>query len=233
MGNRGRDVPPQPDNFLHELDRVTDLLHRSLDDLYEPLGDLARAHLRDCRPHLRAALVLATAMRDGSDDTLPSRRIQLAAALEMLTVALSIHTLLITTRAADQNPNRSVVGSTILAGDFCFSRAAQLAAHTESPAVVDTFSQALKTISEGRLRTLVLDDGSAPGDDEFLLEAGVEASAQLADLSEAAASHAHEVVQWLVHAGDRPVPDHSHALDSGQIARWHAALDWLDGVRVG
>ena len=67
--------------------------------------------------------------------------------LEMLFVAHSIHGLLLT--AVREGMDKSVMGSTILAGDYCFSHSAVLATGTESPQVVAIFAQALKTVSEG------------------------------------------------------------------------------------
>ena len=76
-----------------------------------------------------------------------------------------------------------LLGGTILAGDFCFSQAANLAIKTENPVVVDLFSQALKVTSEGNLRHL-FDDHLPPFSDNLALcRAGAEAGMVLLENS--------------------------------------------------
>lgn len=228
-------VSPLATTYQQELDQVADLLLESLTNLYAPLGDLARAQLRDSQPYVRAAFSLAAAYGDGTqqafDDDLCKRRIFLAAALEMLSVALGIHALLVTI-PADQSPDRSIVGSTILAGDYCFSRAAHLAAQTESPEVVAIFSSTLKSISEGQLRTLVLSDDAHATEESFLLQAAVDAAAQLARLAPPAIAFAQRVATWLVGEGAAPEPSRAGELSTRQVERWDKAIAWLTAHRA-
>ncbi|MGL4648664.1 MAG: hypothetical protein ACRC1H_04595 [Caldilineaceae bacterium] len=236
--------------FTAELEQVGDLLLASLDGLYPPLSSMARAAVRAAAPLRRGALVLAVAMGDGVDagmETLPpdllrERRIVLAAALEMLAVALGIHATLLgqDTTKADHSLDKSIVGSTILTGDYCFSRAAWLAAQTESPVVVDLFAQALKTVSEGMLRAQMQPGGepdvtspapsAASADDELVL-ASVQAAAHLANLSNAAAEVAVGLAPCFGAAAQTPPVQNLAAtlavVSPPQSARWQAALAWL------
>lgn len=167
---------------LQELSaRVAEVARRlqdSLSGLYPPLSNLAQAHCRDVQPYLRAAIVLSAGDAQARDEQTQERLILVAAALEMLSVALSIHRLLLLPNT-DTSLDKALVGSTILTGDYCFSRAAVLAAQTESPVVVDIFSQALKQVSEENLRILFADEINPHGEDEILAEAGVRAAFHL------------------------------------------------------
>ena len=172
-----------PQESAHDLDQELAAVYRKLTDasdaLASPLQQLVRAQIDQAAPYVRAGVVLSAGINEKDTPRLRHRRIQLAAALEMLFVAHNIHGLLLTPYAEEMD--RSVMGSTILAGDYCFSHAAVLAAGTESPPVVAIFAQALKTVSEGNLRHLFeeLDDYDENGE---LFNAGVEAAAILADL---------------------------------------------------
>ena len=59
--------------------------------------------------------------------------------METLRLALGVHTQLLLAESPAAI-DRSLLGSTVLAGDFCFSRAAGLAAKTGSPVIVDLFA---------------------------------------------------------------------------------------------
>ncbi len=230
--------------FSAELEQVGALLAASLDGLYAPLSSLARAAVRRALPLHRAALVLAVACC-GDEPTLPAqeeqmlreRRVLLAAALEMLAVALDIHKRLLDERAApvDHSLDKSVMGSTILTGDYCFGRAAWLASQTQSPVVVDLFAQALKTVSEQLLRTY-LDAGAlagqasgAPGTvDLELATASVHAAAHLAGLTESARNTGLQLAPRFVAAAPEPLDAGGlRTLSAAQQQRWQAALDWL------
>lgn len=165
-----------------ELHDVQALVQESLNGLYSPLSDLARAHVRDVAPPLRAAVVLATGVPTPDTAEARRKRVLLGAALEMLAVALSVHQLLQLLRSEDESPDKSVLGSTILTGDYCFSRAAALAVGSDSPRVVDIFAQALKSVSEAKLRRQFAAAPAAGADDGELLRAGAEAAAEMADL---------------------------------------------------
>lgn len=172
------------DALVAELNEVRALLDESLNDLYSPLLDLARAHLRDMAPYLRAAVVLATGVPAPDTAEARRKRMLLGAALEMLAVALSIHDLLLLERTNDESLDKSLLGSVILTGDYCFSRAAVLAAGTDNPRVVEIFAQALKVLSEGKLRHHFATHPAAQQEtgDAELRRAGAEAAAELSGL---------------------------------------------------
>lgn len=144
-------------NDLHqELEEVKQLLYSVPSDLGPPLRDLVESQLTLLAPHRCAWFVLAAAAYDTQEFGIRSKRISLAAALETLYLALNIHKHLLKEQSSadDSAPERSFIGSMILAGDFCFSRSAEFAANTNEPIVVSIFSDVLATISEGYLRQL-------------------------------------------------------------------------------
>jgi geranylgeranyl pyrophosphate synthase len=140
-----------------ELAAVNELLAEAIGQLYTPLNELAQAQIGRQRPLRRAAVVLAAGISNPDSAMLRQQRLYLASALEMLNVALAIHELLLAgqrTNDADNPNQRSITGSVILTGDYCFTQSAILAARTENVQVVELFSQTLKTISEGILRQI-------------------------------------------------------------------------------
>jgi len=188
------DVAAQKAILRAELAAVEQELQGALADLYTPLADLAQGQFQRARPLLRAALVLAVGIDAPDEERLRQQRLSLAAAQEMLFIALSIHKLLLTHQPeqADEQ-QKTLMGGIILTGDYCFSRSAILAAQTDHVQVVELFSQALKAISEGILRNFfanreALNDGASattpPRYDEHrdLFISGVQAAAVLAAL---------------------------------------------------
>lgn len=178
------------------LEHIGARLLAALDELFPPLSNLAQAHCRDVQPYLRAAIVLTTwralepaALSTDAPTTdaqphrltdVPENALLLGSALEMLSVALSIHRLLLLP-SSDNTLDKALVGSTILTGDYCFSRAASMAAQTESPYVVELFSRALKQVSEESLRGLFGEVATPHGEDAILATAGVRAMCHLAN----------------------------------------------------
>lgn len=169
---------PLYNSFEAEIQEVQNTLLAAADDLTSPLSDLVRAQIRRAQPPICGAVVLTVATprvaaqtETASESDLRRKRILLAAALEMLHIALNVHRLLVNAAINEQQAggeitlDRSFIGSTILAGDYCFSRAAQMAAQTDHPRVVETFALALQTVSEGLLRQQFQqsDGSSAPG----------------------------------------------------------------------
>lgn len=176
--------------FTAEITEVQSTLLVTTTDLTNPLGDLVRGHIKRSQAPICGAVVLAVAITptaDEADSDLRRKRIVLAAALEMLHIALNVHRLLVNAARQEANADsdepldRAFIGSTILAGDYCFSRAAQLAAQTDHPQVVATFSLALQSVSEGLLREQFETNSPAGTYDETrqLLESGALAAAQL------------------------------------------------------
>ncbi|MCX6050475.1 MAG: hypothetical protein NT075_35715, partial [Chloroflexi bacterium] len=131
--------------------------------------------------------VLTTGVGDPDTDDLREKRILFAAALEMLYVALNIHRKLLTNPASNGNhdADKSRLGSIILAGDYCFSRSATLAAQTNNPEVVMIFANALKTVNEGHLRQHFAQAWTDFDENQILFEAGARAAATLVTPNEA------------------------------------------------
>ena len=147
---------------------------------------MVQARIRAASPYLCAALVLAAAYDPQQAGAGLEKRILLAAALEMLHVALGVHQLLVASTVAGLD--KSFIGSAILAGDYCFGRAARMAAQTNNPRIVAIFSQALQDVSEGHLRTFF---GGQPASEDvpaydglgILLRSGAAAALELSDLA--------------------------------------------------
>ncbi len=224
-----------------ELRDVEARLVEALADLYAPLSGLALESLRETKPPVRALAVLVTGVRPGADPHLRERRILLGAALEMLAIALRIHNLLLVaanaatldgaTAAQQSLPeiDRSLAGSTILAGDYCFSRAAFLAAQTDSPTVVNIFSLALKNVSEGRLRASFDAHAMPYFDDAELVRAGVRGAAHMAGLTGAQVESSLAAAAALL-AGNAPgqTIESDPNLTTQQRRRWHAAWQMIE-----
>lgn len=217
-----------------ELLAVEQTLHEALADLFPPFSQMVMQELRRSHPLWRGALVLVAGTPGRDEEARRRQRIDLAAALEMLHLAINVHMLLGETNRAEHT-HSSVLGSTILAGDYCFSRAAALAVRTGERAVVEIFSDVLKRISEGHLRRL-LEGGDVPFDeDRELFIAGVEAATSLARslpsvrilalrLAEAlAAHHAPEQVTSFWNTAKQEL---HKLLTPTQYARWEAFLEW-------
>ncbi|CAN5625214.1 hypothetical protein BH10CHL1_BH10CHL1_50200 [soil metagenome] len=179
----------------NELEQVKSQLMAAADELYSPLSDLVRSQLRRTTPLVHAVIVLTAGV--GAPDTaeLREKRIWLAAALELLYVALHIHQMLLTKLAANSqsSPDKSWLGSIILAGDYCFSRSATLAAQTNSPEVVMIFANALKTVNEGHLRQHFTQEWSDFDENQRLFEAGAQAAATLVTQDQASIT---ELAKW-------------------------------------
>lgn len=230
----------------HELATVQQELQRALADLYAPLADLARNQLQRAQPLTRAALVLAVGMGDPDQATLRQQRLSLATAQEMLFIALSIHKLLLTAQPAQQDEQqKTIMGGIILTGDYCFTRSAILAAQTDQVQVVEIFSQALKTISEGLLRNFFASrtpagpsqpvENAPPYDERTdLFVSGTQAAAVLAALPEDATA---DLVAFAYQLAQHTMPDPVTALTAqlqtirqltpAQRTRLEVFLNWL------
>lgn len=175
-----------------EIEEVESALITATTELTNPLGDLVRSQIKHSQPLIYGALVLAVSKPQTpvqEANTLHRKRILLAAALEMLHIALNVHRLLVNAAIQKQDSgenslDRSFIGSTILAGDYCFSRAAQMAAQTDHPKVVAAFSLALQSVSEGLLREQFNSSVNTYDEGRQLLTSGAQAAALLIELSE-------------------------------------------------
>lgn len=249
-------LPPQ---VIHdELQAVQALLVEVAEALHFPLNRLVDSQIQGAKPFVRAAVVLATACNNDSDELLKTQRINLAAALEMLHVALNVHKSLLIPAESSVAQNGSVVrpasdpsndsaelekmdkmvmGSTILAGDYCFSRSAAMATQTGDPLIVDIFSEALRRVSEEHLRSIFDESSFSHTEDETLLLAGIQTSAQLIGAPAAMADALTELCTQLLdilHADSRqsgPLLDsldsHKSTLSETQLTRWREMVTWL------
>ena len=164
-----------------ELAQVHRYLVAAIDELYSPLRDLVQAQLKQAEPLARAAVVLTVALGHPDTTELREKRLYLAAALELLYVAQQIHRLLLAEVETSKEfaPDKSVLGSVILAGDYCFSRAAIWAAQTDCPAVVTILANAIKMVNEGNLRQRFAESAAVFSESQNLFEAGARAAATL------------------------------------------------------
>lgn len=256
-----------PTIIKDELLEVQSLLNEVAKVLHFPLNNLVHTQIERAEPFVRATVVLATACKDDVADSAPSellrsQRIYLASALEMLYIALNVHKSLLNFPVGDLSTNgvmvrtekrpnaeqevehaelaqtdKLVMGSTILAGDYCFSRAAAMATKTGDPLIVDTFSGALKRVSEEHLRSIFDSSAFAPNEDETLLLAGIRTSSQLIQASEPAeatlTSLCRQLVQTLSSQDNNGDPllntlgTKPSMLSEIQIARWRELVQWL------
>jgi hypothetical protein len=240
------------DELQQELQAVEQELLQALTDLYAPLADLARNQFHRSQPLTRAALVLAVGSHNPADGTLRHQRLSLAAAQEMLFIALSIHKMLLTQQPRQQDEQqKTIMGGIILTGDYCFTRSAILAAQTDHVKVVELFSQALKSISEGLLRNFFAGrspdaearngDASAHYNERTdLFVSGVEAAAVLVDLPEEATADLVAFARNLAqHSPPYNLPDLTaqaqaiRRLAPSQRARLNAFLSWLAAQEQG
>lgn len=251
-----------------EINTELQAVHQALIDvaeaLYFPLNNLVHEEIRKAEPFTRAAVVLATACNDDSHAILRDQRINLAAALEMLYIALNIHKLLLSSTTPNHSVNgkaeheqishsieesiimeeptveqsdKVVMGSTILAGDYCFSRSAALATKTGNPEVVNIFSEALKNVSEEHLRSIFNESSLFKQEDETLVLAGVQAATTLIDAPSETTIFLKRISSRLIKhlslTDTRPdllldeLATHKQVLSDSQLIRWREIISWL------
>ncbi len=173
------------DALQAELRLVAAKLEEAVADLPDGLAQFVRSELAENQVLAGVVLASAAPVTDTADEKL--RRVSLAAALELLQIALNIHRLLLRPEQTG-SIDSFLLGGTILAGDYCFSRAAVLAAHTNHPQVVMVFAELLQEVSQANLRRVVSEDGycQAPAaieEREALFRSGASAGALLAGLT--------------------------------------------------
>lgn len=160
-----------------DLAQVRHRLHEVLQSGYPLLDELLAGQLHSHYP--RAIIVLGTS-RLGH--TTSSKRVALAAAIELLHLATNIHIAIPRGPLEANERNRLMLGSAILMGDYCFSQASKLAAETENPAVVSAFANALAQLSERHVVTTLETPDLPYTDGAILYAAAAEASALLVGL---------------------------------------------------
>jgi geranylgeranyl pyrophosphate synthase len=203
-----------------EVEAVEQTLATALEELHGIFGEMVRSELAQLFSPVRVGGILSAGYRQPDSPSQREQRILLAAAVEMLHLALQLHQRLVG-QGRDFQPQaeeKSWVGSIILAGDYCFSRSAILAAQTDEPQVVAIFSQALKQISEGHLRHLFQPDEGRFAEAEVLVQAGLSAAALLAGLSPVERSAVMGTGLSLILTGDGELGD----LPTLQQSRWRA-----------
>lgn len=232
--------PTAAQHLQAELTAVQQQLSSAIEELYPPLSELVRAQFKVATPPLRAAIVLTAGVGEPDTEALRENRIFLAAALEMLYIALHIHHLLVmSTQTNGENAaDKSLLGSIILAGDYCFSRSAILAARTNNPEVVMLFSTALKIVSEGKLRQYFIKENLPFNENQKLFEAGVRAAATLAQLPEEtreALAVLGATITFPSLSTDSFVTQYAlrlpQTLAPAQQARWLVFLEWLSALQ--
>ena len=180
--------------LLREMQLVNDDLLRMANGLGSPLRDLVHSQVNSAQPYWRAAVVLCAGYDKPDNSKLQAARVHLATAVEMLYVALSIHRLLMPYDGAllAEDPNKTVLGSTVLAGDYCFSQSAIMAARTGNPEVVAIFAKALQDVSESQLRQIFGLNTLSLQTHTILFQAGASAAAKL---RQAPANEEHQLVE--------------------------------------
>lgn len=152
---------------------IQDRIHTDYPFVNEVLSDATPAHLP-------RAIITLGASRLGY--AAQESRVALAAAIEMLHMAVTVHEFIPRGEVKITEHQRVLMGSAILIGDYCFSQASSLAASTGNPAVVAAFSDALAQLSERRVQTLLETPHQPHADDAILYAAAAEVGALLVGL---------------------------------------------------
>ena len=138
-----------------QLLRVEELMRNQADERHPDLNAAFKHLLSSGGKRVRPALVLLIGGMLGGD---PNLLVTLAAAIELLHTATLVHDDLIDGAflrrgIATLNSHWSPA-ATVLTGDFIFSRAARLAADTNSVMLMRLFSETLTTIVNGEITQL-------------------------------------------------------------------------------
>ena len=138
-----------------QLKQVEELMLRQADDRHPDLDAALKHLLSSGGKRIRPAIALLTGLMLDGD---PRRLITLAAAIELLHTATLVHDDLIDgaflRRGIATLNSRWSPAATVLTGDFIFSRAAKLAAETNSLVVMRLFAETLTTIVNGEITQL-------------------------------------------------------------------------------
>ena len=148
-----------------DLAQVRHIIQARLETTYPLANNILLENMPEHLP--RAIITLGTSSLGYSEQ---KKRVALAAAIEMLHMAVSIHEMIPRGKVIPNEENRLLMGASILIGDYCFGQASILAASTENAAVVAAFSEALARLSERRVETL-LETPTQPHTDSAILSA--------------------------------------------------------------
>ena len=150
------------DPFHEHLQQVENLLDVQVADEYSGLALALRQLIRTGGKRIRPRLVLLTGSLLGAD---PKRLVHLAAAIEMLHTATLVHDDLIDgsilRRGMETLNVQWTPAATVLAGDFAFTRAAELAAAADSTAVMHLFAENMAVMVAGEMGQLLRERGIA------------------------------------------------------------------------
>ncbi len=218
-------------DYLDELGDVRVEVAAATETEHATLGEFIRYEVARRADSPLAGIILCAAFPKETGPADRAARISLATAMVLLDVALSLHKLLLLQNPETDSLDKSLVGGTVLAGDYCFSQAAVAAARTGNPRVVAIFSNLLQELSEAHLRHLFENSGKL---DEFprLFRSGGLAGAVLAGLSEGeqerTATFAASVAQLLDPAqavgSPEPLAEMKRQTPAHQHSRWLALL---------
>jgi geranylgeranyl pyrophosphate synthase len=150
------------DPFHEHLQQVESLLDVQVAEEYSGLALALRQLIRTGGKRIRPRLVLLTGSLLGAD---PKRLVHLAAAIEMLHTATLVHDDLIDgsilRRGMETLNVQWTPAATVLAGDFAFTRAAELAAAADSTAVMHLFAENMAVMVAGEMGQLLRERGIA------------------------------------------------------------------------
>jgi len=226
-----------PQDFLDELAEVKAQIAAATETGHASLGEFIRHEVSSRAGSPLAGIVLAAALPLADSPAQRAGRIHLATAMVLLDVALSLHRLLLLQNPSADTLDKSLVGGTVLAGDYCFSQAAVAAARTGMPEVVAIFSDLLKELSEVHLRHLFGNGEDRLDELPTLFQSSGAAGALLAGLNEEEQQNTAEFAQGLSErfngkpSDPRPAaPPMAGLLVAHQQIRWQALLE-RDGIR--
>ncbi len=135
-----------------QLDHVEDLMMQEMEDAHQNLSSAVEYLLASGGKRIRPTIVLLLGNLLGAESEILAN---LAAAVEMLHTATLIHDDLIDgalfRRGASTLNNQWSPATTVLMGDYVFSRAAKLASKTGSIRAMRVFTEALSTIVNGEI----------------------------------------------------------------------------------
>lgn len=222
--------------LIEELASLRQVLTQETSNLNPTLGEFFQGELTRKENLVLAPVVLAAGFPETDTPTYQQQRINLAGALEMLAIALGIHKLLVQPHRNRASLDKSLVGGTILAGDYCFSKASALAVRTGNSAVVAIFSQLLMEVSEGNLQQVFKTEMSEYHDMESIFRAGAQAASLLAELPDEVCRRTVEfsvhLSKLLIHRGEqrpdrRQLSPRDRGLAPYQFDRWETVVQLL------
>jgi geranylgeranyl pyrophosphate synthase len=156
------------DPFQEHLQQVETLLDVQVADEYSGLALALRQLIRAGGKRIRPRLVLLTGSLLGAG---AKRLVHLAAAVEMLHTATLVHDDLIDgsilRRGMETLNVQWTPAATVLAGDFAFTRAAELVAAADSTAVMKMFAESMAVMVAGEMSQLLRERGIASREDYY------------------------------------------------------------------